>query len=248
MSSIDLNCDLGEGAPHDAEIMPLISSANIACGVHAGDAALMQSTVELAVKHGVAIGAHPSLDDRENFGRRELPVTPGQVRALVVAQTRLLQAIARQSGAKVRHVKPHGALYNMCARDAALAEAVAGAVAEVDPALILFGLAGSRLVEAGRARGLTVASEVFADRTYQADGSLTPRARADAFLETSTATWEQVQRIVRERRVRATTGELVPIAADTICIHGDGRHALFFAQRLRRELRDLGVQVKAFNA
>jgi 5-oxoprolinase (ATP-hydrolysing) subunit A len=248
VTTIDLNCDLGEGAPHDAEIMPLVSSANIACGVHAGDAALMLATVELAVKHGVAIGAHPSLDDRENFGRRELPVTPEEVKSLVVTQTRFLQAVARQAGGRVRHVKPHGALYNMSARDRALADAVAEGVASVDRSLVLFGLAGSQLIAAGRAHGLAVANEVFADRTYQADGSLTPRSRPDAFLDTSNATWEQVHRIVREGCVRATSGELVRIAADTICIHGDGRHALFFAQRLRRELRELKVAVKAVTA
>jgi UPF0271 protein len=245
MSRIDLNCDLGEGAGHDVELMPLITSANIACGIHAGDEATMRATIQLALRHRVAIGAHPSLDDRENFGRRELPVSPAEVHRLVLAQTRVLQAIARQCGASVAHVKPHGALYNMAARDAGLAQAVASAVCEADPKLILFGLAGSRLLVAGRECGLRVASEVFADRTYQPDGLLTPRTEADALIEDVNAAIAQVRQIVRDGTVTARDGSTVPLTADTVCLHGDGAHAVFFATRLNAELRKSRVELKA---
>jgi len=245
MFRIDLNCDLGEGAGHDAELMPLITSASIACGIHAGDGGTMRLAVELALKHGVAIGAHPSLDDRMHFGRRELPVAPEEVHMLVLSQTRLLQIIARQCGARVAHVKPHGGLYNLAARDAALAAAVAGAVHEADPQLILFGLAGSELVKAGQARGLRVANEAFADRTYQADGSLTPRAQPGALIEDANAAVAQVRQMVRERKVTATDGSRVPITADTVCLHGDGPHAVFFANRLRTELKKAMIEFMA---
>ena len=177
---MDLNCDLGEGAAHDAELMPLISSANIACGGHAGNEATMRATIKLALEHDVAIGAHPGFADRENFGRVELPVSVAEVRGLVLNQVQHLLAIALQCNARVRHVKPHGALYNLAARDRDLAQAVAEAVYEADPRLLLVGLAGSCLLEAGSACGLSIISEVFADRTYQADGSLTPRSQAGA--------------------------------------------------------------------
>lgn len=241
--TIDLNCDLGEGAGHEAELMPLITSANIACGAHAGDAETMRATVALANQHGVAIGAHPGFEDRENFGRRELPVTPAEVRRLVATQIDALRALG-----KVRHVKAHGALYNLAARDAALAAAVAEAVWEADRELVLFALAGSELVRAGRARGLRVANEVFADRTYQRDGSLTPRARADALIAEEDAAVAQVLRLAREGVVRATDGTEVQLAADTVCLHGDGAHAVAFARRLNRELRAVGIALKAFAA
>ena len=246
MPRIDLNCDLGEGAGHDAGLMPLITSANIACGAHAGDEATMRATVELALRHGVAIGAHPGFTDRENFGRRELAVTPAEAHLLVLTQTRRLQVVARQCGAPVTHVKAHGALYNMAARDKVLAQAVANAVYEADPRLILFGLAGSRLVEAGAACGLRVASEVFADRTYQRDGTLTPRSQPTALITDETKAVAHVMRMVREGKVRATDGSDVSIQADTVCLHGDGPHPLEFAGRLRQELATAGVEVKAF--
>ena len=242
MNSIDLNCDLGEGAGHDAELMPLITSANIACGAHAGDEATMRATVALAQKHGVAIGAHPGFADRENFGRRELALSPAAVRTLVTEQIAALRGLA-----PLRHVKPHGALYNLAARDAAVAEAIAGAVHAVDPGLILFGLAGSELLRAGRSRGLRVAGEVFADRTYQRDGSLTPRTRPGALITDESAAVAQVLRMVREGLVRATDGTEVAIAADTVCIHGDGPRAVAFARRLSRELRDAGLEIRALS-
>lgn len=245
---IDLNCDLGEGAGHDAELMQQVTSANIACGAHAGDEATMRATVELALRHGVAIGAHPGFADREHFGRRELPLTPVEVRRLVEEQTRALQETASRCGGRVVHVKPHGALYNLAARDAAVARAVAEGVRACDATLILFGLAGSVSLAVARECGLRVASEVFADRTYQADGSLTPRSRADALIADEALAVTQVQRMIREGKVRATNGAEVEITADTVCLHGDGVHAVAFARRLRAELAAAGVEVKAFSA
>lgn len=243
MWRVDLNCDLGEGAGHDAALMPLITSANIACGAHAGDEATMRATVALAQRHGVAVGAHPGFADRANFGRRELPVTPDEVHALVLDQVRKLRRLG-----PVRHVKPHGALYNMAARDLALARAVVDAIYEVDQRLILFGLAGSHLIAVAEACGLPVVSEVFADRTYQADGSLTSRARPDAMITDENAVVAQVLRMVREGRVRATDGTDVAIKADTVCLHGDGAHPVEFARKLRDELSAAGVEIKAISA
>ena len=242
---VDLNCDLGEGAGHDAELMPLITSANIACGAHAGDLATMRATVTLAKKHGVAIGAHPGFADRANFGRRELPVSPDEVHRLVHDQVLQLQAIARAAGGRLAHVKPHGALYNQAARDTLMAQAVVMAIYEADPRLILFGLAGSQLVAAAEACGLPVAREVFADRTYQADGLLTPRAQPNAVITDEAAAVTQVLRMVREGRVRSSDGADVMIQADTVCLHGDGAHPVGFARRLRSELVAAGVELRA---
>jgi UPF0271 protein len=208
----------------------------------------MRTAVMLALQHGVAIGAHPSLNDREHFGRRELPVTPADVQLLVLTQTRVLQIIVRQCGASMTHVKPHGALYHMAARDAALAQAVAQAVHEADPRLLLFGPPGSELLAAGRARGLRVASEVFADRTYQPDGTLTPRTQPGALIEDTNVAVAQVRQMVRDGVVTATDGSLVPITADTVCLHGDGKHAVFFATRLNTELRKSRIELKALGA
>lgn len=243
MLRVDLNCDLGEGTGHDDELMPLITSANIACGAHAGDEATMRATVAQALKHGVAVGAHPGFMDRENFGRQELALGPDEVHELVLHQIRKLQALA-----PVRHVKPHGALYNMAARDPALARALVDAVYEADPRLILFGLAGSHVIAAGEACGLPVASEVFADRTYQADGALTPRTQANALITDAAMAVAQVLRMVRENTVRAIDGTDVLIRADTVCLHGDGAQPVAFARRLRRELAAAGVEIKAFGA
>ena len=240
---IDLNCDLGEGADHDAELMPLITSANIACGAHAGDEGTMRATVALAREHGVAVGAHPGFADRANFGRTEQPLTACALHDLITWQVDALRDLG-----PVRYVKPHGAIYNLAARDRAVAEVIAEAVYECDPKLMLFGLAGSELVTAGRARGLVVASEVFADRTYQADGALTPRTRADALIVDEEAAVAQVLRMVREGVVRATDGTDVPIVADTVCLHGDGANAVAFARRLNTELRAAGISIRAFGS
>jgi 5-oxoprolinase (ATP-hydrolysing) subunit A len=238
--SVDLNCDLGEGAGHDVELMPLITSANIACGAHAGDEDTMRATVALAEKHGVAIGAHPGFADREHFGRRELPVTAGEVFQLVLTQTRRLQAMAA-----VRHVKPHGALYNQAARDRGLADAVAAAVRAADPGLILVGLAGSELLVAGRAAGLTVASEVFADRAYRRDGKLVPRSEAGALINDPAQVATRAVRMVSEGRVPAAEGGEVSVTVDTICLHGDGVGAVAMAGYLRRALAEAGLAVRS---
>ncbi len=248
MSQIDLNCDLGEGGSNDAAMMPLITSANIACGIHAGDVDTMRAAVNLAQQYGVAIGAHPSLNDRENFGRKEMKVTYGEARLYVVTQTKLLQIIARQCGAKVTHVKPHGALYNMAARDAELADAIAAAVKEVDPALILYGLAGSCLLDAGRVHGLQVASEVFADRTYQPNRSLTPRSQANAVIADETVAVDQVVRMLRDGVVRTTDGTEATIQADTVCLHSDGADPINFALKLNVKLKSEGFWLKALSS
>jgi len=242
---IDLNCDLGECAGDDAALLPLITSANIACGAHAGDAASMRATVRAARQHGVAIGAHPGFADREFFGRRELTLPPVEIYAQVYAQVAELREIALTEGAKLTHVKPHGALYNLAARDVDVAEAVVAAVARVDSGLWLYGLAGSQLLAAGRSHGLRVAAEVFADRTYQADGSLTPRDRSGAVIADMDDAVAQVLRLLREGRVRAVTGEDVVITADTVCLHGDGAGAAVFARGLRAGLLGAGVQLNA---
>lgn len=242
---IDLNCDLGEGAGHDEALMPLVTSANIACGAHAGDEAVMRATVRLARRHGAAIGAHPGFADRGHFGRRALSLPPLEIVGLVRAQVEALRVIASEEGAAVTHVKPHGALYNLAARDAVVADAIAEAVAGIDAGLWLYGLAGGELLKAGRARGLRVASEVFADRTYQADGSLTPRNQPDAFLTGEEASVAQVLHMIRSGKVRSTDGRNVAITADTVCLHGDGAGAVAFARGLRRALLHAGVEVRA---
>ena len=200
----------------------------------------MRATVALAQRHGVAIGAHPGFDDREHFGRREVVLPPREIFALVRRQVEALRAMG-----PVRHVKPHGALYNLAARDHAVAEAVAHAVHETDPALKLVTLPGSALERAGRARKLSVVAEVFSDRTYQRDGTLTPRSRPDALIHDEAAAVAQVLRMVREGVVRSTDGTDVPIRADTVCVHGDGPHAVEFARRLNAELRQAGIALRA---
>jgi UPF0271 protein len=233
---------------HDAELMPLVSSVNIACGGHAGDEATMLATLHLALEHQVFVGAHPGFADRANFGRVELPVTPAQVHDLVLRQTEALLTLAAQARVRVRHVKPHGALYNMAARDPVLAAAVAAAVYEADPRLVLVGLAGSRLLEAGSACGLSTLSEVFADRTYRADGLLTPRREADALITDPVRAVAQVLSMVRDGRVIATDGSRVTIKANTVCVHGDGAQAVEFARRLRAGLQDAGIEIRAHGA
>jgi UPF0271 protein len=233
---VDLNCDLGEGAAYDAELMPLVSSANIACGAHAGDAATMRRTLELALQHGVAPGAHPGYHDRAHFGRRELALAPAQIFQLVCEQIRALQQVAAGLGLALTHVKPHGALYNQAARDAALADAVVAAVKAVDPRWILFGLAGSALITAARARGLPAAEEVFADRRYQADGSLLPRSRPDALILDPDEACSQVMRLLRDGR------------AHTVCVHGDGPHAVTFARQLRSAFSQARIEIKPCTA
>jgi len=241
---VDLNADLGEGAPDDAELLTLVSSANIACGWHAGDARLMQTTVAAALERGVAIGAHPSYPDRENFGRSEMQLAPADVRADLIYQIGALDALVRTAGGRLHHVKPHGALYNQAARDPALASAIAAAVLDVNPALAVYGLAGSELLKAAERAGLRAVAEVFADRGYRADGSLVPRSQPGAFVEDTEEAVERTLRMVRDGVVQAASGEIIPLQAQTICLHGDGPHALTFARAIHTALTQAGVQLR----
>jgi UPF0271 protein len=242
---IDFNCDLGEGCGDDAAIMPSISSASIACGGHAGDAATMRATVALCLRLSVAIGAHPSFEDRANFGRRETALAVADIEALVTRQIEALAHVCAEAGARLHHVKPHGALYNLAARDRDVAQAIARAVRRFDPALCLYGLSGSEATTAAEAVGLRVAHEVFAERRYEADGRLTPRSRPDAVIEDIDDALQQVRTMLREGVVEARTGERVPIRADTLCLHGDRADAPAFARALRRALEAEGIEVAA---
>ena len=245
--TIDLNCDLGEGSGHDAELMPLITSVNIACGAHAGDPATMRATVALALAQGVAIGAHPGFADRKNFGRKEIVISPREAGELVLTQWQALAQVATAAGARVTHLKLHGALYILAARGQALAEGVVDAVRRIESRPILVCLAGSVLERLARGTGgVRVAAEVFADRTYQRDGALTPRTQPGALIEDPAVAVAQVLRMVREGVVRATDGSEVPIRAETLCLHGDGAQAVEFARRIRKELAAAGVVVRAF--
>jgi UPF0271 protein len=242
---VDLNADLGEGAGHDGELFELITSANIACGFHAGDAESMRTAIDRAQEHGVAVGAHPSLFDRENFGRKELPVSAADVEEGVKYQLGVFAAIAEAAGVQPNHVKAHGALYNMAARDRALADRIARAVAAADSNLILFALPNSELAAAADAHELRVAREVFADRNYMADGSLVPRSRADALLHDASEAATRVLRMLRDNVVRSVDGNDVPIVAETICVHGDTPGAVVFARALRNALENAGVTIAA---
>jgi UPF0271 protein len=237
---------MGEGCPNDAALMDYVSSANIACGFHAGDAGTMRRTVDLAVARGVAIGAHPGYHDPQNFGRVAMHLPAKQVFELVIEQISALSDIAAAAGTRLAHVKPHGALYNQAARDTELSAAIAEAVCNFDDDLILFGLAGSvSLTEAAKA-GLTTAAEVFADRTYQNDGSLTPRTRSDALIADEKIAAEQAVDMVKYGRVRSTDGIMVAVRADTICLHGDGEMAVVFARTLRQRLEINDIEVSPF--
>jgi UPF0271 protein len=248
-SHIDLNCDMGEGygawrVGQDDTLLDLVTSANIACGFHAGDPSIMERTVKAALSRGVSLGAHPSLPDLQGFGRRVMAIIPDEAYGLVLYQIGALDAFVRAAGGKLHHIKPHGALYNMAAKDATLADAVARAARDFDPGLILVGLSGSELLRAGRALGLVCASEVFADRGYEPDGSLTPRGSTAAMIEDAEVAVSRVLRMIREGVVCSRTGEDVMVQADTVCIHGDRPKALAFARWLRRALKEEGITVQ----
>ncbi len=240
--AVDLNCDLGEGAPHDQALMPLATSVNIACGGHAGDEDSMAAAVALARDHGVAIGAHPGHLDREHFGRRELAITPREAARLVVDQIERLAAVI---GEPPRHVKLHGGLYHQVGRDDQLAEAVVDAVTGRWPEMMLFALAGSRLAAVARSRGTAVAAEAFVDRAYAADGTLLPRSRPGAVLGDAAAAANRVVRLVREGVVEAADGALLAIRAQTLCIHGDGPDPMALARAVRKALAAAGIAVQA---
>ncbi|HZH64761.1 MAG TPA: 5-oxoprolinase subunit PxpA [Flavisolibacter sp.] len=234
---IDINCDMGEGIGNDEAIMPFITSANIACGYHAGDEKTMRQTISLAKKYGVNIGAHPSFLDRENFGRTEINCTPEEVYGLVKTQLLLFKKLADECEVVIHHVKPHGALYNQSAKDNAVAKAIAYAVKDFDATLVLFGLSGSTSISEANAIGLRTGSEVFADRTYQDDGSLTPRSQNNALIEEEAKAIQQVLQIAQKKTVTTLSGKDIPIIAETICLHGDGKHAVQFAKNIHHTLQ-----------
>lgn len=246
MITCDLNCDMGESIGNDKGIFPYITSASIACGYHAGNETTIRETVLLAKEAGVAIGAHPSFSDKENFGRTEIKdIRPQQVYELVTEQIKILHKIVLDCNAALCHVKPHGALYNMAAREAQLSMAIAHAVYDFDKTLILFGLSGSYLISEAKAMGITTASEVFADRTYQDDGSLTPRTKPNALIEDEEQSLKQVLQMIKARTVTTTSGKEIAIIAETICLHGDGKNAVAFAGAINKRLKEEGVIVEA---
>jgi len=235
---------MGEGIGNDKELMAFITSANIACGYHAGNETTMHETVKLANQFGVAIGAHPSFLDRENFGRTEIKeITPQQVYNLVTDQLKILQTIVIANKAKLHHVKPHGALYNMAAKNATLSKAIAKAVFDFDKNLVFYGLSGSYLISEAKALGLKTASEVFADRTYQDDGNLTPRTQPDALIPDEELSVKQVLQMIQKGKVTAVSGKEISIVAETICLHGDGKNAVAFAKRIYKELKRKEIEV-----
>ena len=246
---VDLNCDLGECSGGDVtsgitDIMESITSANIACGVHAGDVRTMRAVVKLAKQFRVAIGAHPGLDDPFGFGRREVFIEPLEIVELVKVQLETLDRVATSEGCALRHVKPHGALYNMASRDQKYAEPIVRAVVDTNPRLILFGLSGSELIKAGKAAGLSVASEVFADRVYEATGLLTPRSVEGSVIENSQQVVDRAITMIRDGEVKARGGERVKLDVDTICIHGDTLGAANLVTCVRAGLESAGIQVE----
>ena len=252
MLKVDLNCDLGESFGRyklgdQQEILKYITSVNIACGFHAGDPTVMRETVKLAIDNGVKIGAHPGLPDLNGFGRRDMKITPQEGYDMVVYQIGALQAFLRIHNETMQHVKPHGALYQMASRDRKLAEAIAQAVYDVSPKLVLFGLADSELTKAGEKLKLRTAHEVFADRTYQSDGSLTSRSQADALITDQEQSARQVVKMVTEGKVVSQQNTEVKVQADTICIHGDGENALEFAKYITESLNSNEITVSSIS-
>jgi UPF0271 protein len=240
---VDLNSDLGEGAGHDDEILSLVSSANIACGFHAGNPAGIFNSIRVAKEKGVAVGAHPSLDDRKNFGRTEIQVGGAEVYALVAYQVGAFQALCTAAGVKMNHVKPHGALYNMAVRDRELSDAIARGMLAVDKDAILFAPAGTELFTAAQKLGLRTAAEAFADRNYNSDGTLVSRTRPDALLRDPGEAAERVIRMLKDGKIRAIDGTDVAVRPETICLHGDTPGAVEFAQMLRERLEGEGVVI-----
>lgn len=250
MATIDINCDMGEAfgnyeMPNDEVLFDYISSANIACGYHAGDPKVMQETVNLAIKKGVAIGAHPGLPDLQGFGRREMKISDKEVYQITLYQIGALYAFVKAANGKLNHVKPHGALYNMAAKDVHLAKAIVSAIHDFDSSLILYALAGSEMISAAQKIGLTTVSEVFADRTYQDDGSLTPRSQSNALITDEKESLNQVLRMVNHQEVETVDKRIISLKSDTLCIHGDGIHAVAFAKTIKEALIKSGITIKA---
>jgi UPF0271 protein len=232
----------------DAELMDYVTSVNIACGFHAGDASTIRKTIELAINKGVAVGAHPSYPDLQGFGRRNMDLTADEVFDVVLYQIAALKGIAESLGGRLNHIKPHGALYNQASKNPTTAEAIARAVRALDPMLVLVGLSGSTSIVEAERLGLTTASEAFGDRTYQPDGSLTPRRNANAMIEDADAAAAQVVSMVRDRSVTAVTGKRIDIKADTVCIHGDSAGAVTIAKAVRSALDSNGIAVVPFTS
>lgn len=243
---IDINCDMGEGfgiyqLGDDEALMPFVSSVNIACGGHAGDPATMRRTVQAALYHGLAVGAHPGLPDRQGFGRRIMAISADEAYELILYQVGALQGFVTAAGGRLRHVKPHGALYNMAARAPDLAQAIAQAVRDLDPHLALYALAGSALFEAARAAGLTAVGEAFADRGYGADGHLLPRSQPGSLLATPEAAVTQLLTLVQQGGVTTASGQWLAVTAQTVCLHGDGSQALVLAKAFAQALDERGI-------
>lgn len=253
MKTVDLNCDLGEsfGAytiGRDSDVIPLISSANIACGWHAGDAVVMSQTVRAAVESGISIGAHPGFPDLVGFGRRNMTVTPTEAKAYIQYQVGALNAFCTAEGVKMQHVKPHGALYNMAAKDEALARAICEGIASVSDDLILMGLSGSLMADAAAAIGIPFASEVFADRAYEDDGSLVARSKPGAVITDDNEAAARVVEMALHGTVTSVNGKKIAIEADSVCVHGDNAHALEFVKLIRSRLSENGVEIKPLAA
>lgn len=249
MYSIDINCDMGESfgtykIGNDEKVLDYITSANVACGFHAGDPSVIHKTVEMAIKKGVNIGAHVGFQDLVGFGRRNMNISAKEAYDITVYQIGALYGFVKAEGGKMTHVKPHGAFYNMAAKDGKLAAAIAEAVYSINPELILFGLSGSKLIEIGGKIGLRVANEVFADRTYTDEGTLTPRNMKNALIENKDNAISQVIKIITQGKVVSTTGNEVNLKADTICIHGDGEKALIFAENIRKSLTQNNINIE----
>lgn len=251
MPGVDINCDMGESShlfkydiEKDYSLLPYVSSVNLACGYHAGDAHTMHLLVEAALERKIAIGAHPGFYDRKNFGRVDVQLSPGRIYDIVLYQLGALGAFLRVYQSRLHHVKPHGALYNMAARNSEVADAISSAVRDFDAGLVLYGLAGSEMLASASRAGLRTASEVFADRTYQEDGSLTPRTSVNALIGDEHASVQQVLQMIKERTVMTVTGRAIPIEAETICIHGDSPHALQFAKALYQALSDENISLR----
>lgn len=244
-SHIDLNCDLGEGVGIEAAILPYVSTINIACGAHAGDEALIRNTIRLAKEQQVAIGAHPSYPDRENFGRTVLPITAEDLQQSVRQQIDLVRGIAFEEHYPITHIKLHGALYNQAAKEDALATLLVETIAAIDPLLLVFGLPGSALEQRAIQYNLRFVKEAFADRTYQDDGSLTPRAHPNALIEDNSDCVQQVLRMIRQQEVVTLSGKIISLSAETVCLHGDGLHAVAFAKSLWQELKKENIIIRA---
>lgn len=249
MTTIDLNCDMGEsfGAwtmGSDAALIDVVSSVNIACGFHAGDASVMRKTVQTAIEKGVAVGAHPSFPDLQGFGRREIKMSAQEIFDIVLYQVSALKGICEAFGGKLHHVKPHGALYNAAAKNPETALSIAKAVRAIDKNLILYGLSNSFLISEAEKIELQTASEVFADRTYQPDGNLTPRTESNALINDAETAVDQVLEMVKSRKVTAVNGEKIFIRAETICVHGDSAHALEFAAAIRQKLSENKIEIR----